>query len=114
MVGSYHNMSYIKGRLRTIALQRTYLLIFSSPPPACTTHYKLRTKETHIAGSHCRNPTNMKDQASISSPKPARPVEVLVNENYPDELQGTDIERRITNLLKESKELKDRTKKQLN
>lgn len=64
----------------------------------------------------------MKDQASIFSQKPAcpakmkpaYPAQMFANETLLDELQDTELKRRFINFIKEFKEIKKDTKKQLN
>jgi hypothetical protein len=41
----------------------------------------------------------MKDQPSISAPKPACPVEMFANENYQDEYQYTEFKGAIINFI---------------
>lgn len=54
----------------------------------------------------------MKDQASISPPKPTNPVEMFANEDYLDETQSTEFKRKIMNFVQKFKEFKENTKKQ--
>lgn len=56
----------------------------------------------------------MKDQASISSPKPAVPVDKFANANYLDEPQDKELKQTISNLIKEGKEFEEDSKKQFN
>lgn len=65
-----------------------------------------------MARSHCKNTSNMKDQANISSPKPAVPVDKFANANYLDEAQDTELKQTISNLIKEGKEFKEDSKKE--
>lgn len=45
-----------------------------------------------------RNTNNMKDQASVFSPKPTSPVEMLASENFLDEPQYREIKKNINSL----------------
>lgn len=53
----------------------------------------------------------MKDQASISPPKPTNPVKMFANEDYLGETQGTEFKRKIMNFVQKFKEFKENTKK---
>ena len=104
MVEGPHDMrNCIKGRLRTSALDPTYLLLFSPSHPGPSIPNSELAKEIHKTRSHCRNADSTKDQASISSPNPTSPEEMLVNKNELDERQCTETKRIVINLFKEFK-----------
>lgn len=62
--------------------------------------------------SHVRYVNNIKDQDSIFSPEPKSHKNAHQWDLY-TQLQGTEVKRKIINLLKEFKELKEDTKKDL-
>ena len=57
---------------------------------------------------------NVKDHTRISLPKSARPSEKLANRDCLDKAQDTEFIRAIINSIKELKEFKEDTKKNLN
>lgn len=62
---------------------------------------------------YLKTTNNMKDQASVFSPKTTSPVEMFAKENYPVKLQDMECQRTIINIIKEFEGVKEGSKKHL-
>lgn len=64
---------------------------FLVPQPALSiSELELTRKRGHILIPSHKNANNVKDQATILSPKPSSPVEMLAKENHVDESLDTE------------------------